>query len=363
MHKKNYKKVFFYIIIFISIIKLVSFIVINRQFFLQRFSPEYISRLYSESQYVLGEKSKGGIGDDGLYAYAGYYYLFQGGDVSNVNFEHPPLGKYLIGFSILLFGNENVINIIYVTFLLILVYKLGLRLLRDRLLSALSVAVLSFDPIFLDHLIRSMLDLPFTLFFTGGIYFFLKGLEKDKFLFHSFVLWGMAFSTKFFPAYFLIYVYSLGIVLIYQRNLIKPFLLGSITVPVIYIALHISFFFYHPSLIEFLRHKKWMLAWFTGSPIIIGNIWRFIFTGNYLDSTRKMASDKHWNTVIPLIVILAVASFKKIFILNKKYQDIFVSLRRDWQFSSCIHMCSHHRPIALIIDLNRYSRHQVIILA
>lgn len=73
---------------------------------------------------MVGSGSKG-IGDDGLYAFAGYYYLFQGGDVSAVNFEHPPLGKYLIGVSIFLFGNENVINIIYFALILIITYKIG----------------------------------------------------------------------------------------------------------------------------------------------------------------------------------------------------------------------------------------------
>lgn len=85
----------------------------GRQVFVRTFDSEYYGKIYSESRYVRGPKSIRGIGDDGLYAFAGYYYLFQGGDVSSVNFEHPPLGKYLIGVSIFLTGNERSINIVY----------------------------------------------------------------------------------------------------------------------------------------------------------------------------------------------------------------------------------------------------------
>lgn len=143
------------------------FIIVNQHYFLRKFDPVYMGNLYSQSQYVIGERSKGGIGDDGLYAFAGYYYLFQKGDISSVNFEHPPLGKYLIGLSILFFGNENIINIIYFFFLLLLTYKLSQILLSDRILSVLSVGILSLDSLFLDNLVRSLLDLPFTLFFVG----------------------------------------------------------------------------------------------------------------------------------------------------------------------------------------------------
>src|SRR3989344_3460516 len=100
-------------IFLISVLNLTNFWFNNLNRFQKPFDFKYFSDLYSKSQYVLGEKSIGGIGDDGLYAFSGYYYFFQKGDVSAVNFEHPPLGKYLIGLSIFLFHNELFINIIY----------------------------------------------------------------------------------------------------------------------------------------------------------------------------------------------------------------------------------------------------------
>lgn len=304
------KKLIWWLIFTATVLKLFSFVYINKNYFLRPFDIEYFSKLYSESQYVKGELSKGGVGDDGLYAFAGYYYLLQGGDVTSVNFEHPPLGKYLIGASIFIFKNENVVNIIYFLILLFLTYKIGQIVSGNNLLSILGVFILATDPLFNDHILRSLLDLPFSLFFMTAVYFFLLGFKKIKYIYFSFVFWGAAFSTKFFPFFIIIYLYLLAIVYFYERKKLSHFFIASFSLPAIYLLCHISFFIYHRSFIEFLRHKKWMLSWFTGAPKIFGNLLRNIFTGTYLDSTLKLRKDKYWTFILPSVVVFSILRFR-----------------------------------------------------
>lgn len=318
------KRILIAVLLFLTVFKLSLFLWINQINFLEKFDPVYYSKLYSQSQYILGPLSKGGIGDDGLYAYAGYYYLFQGGDVSNVNFEHPPLGKYLIGVSEFVFQNENMINVIYFVALLILTYKISQLLKDDRLLAVFCVFLLSLDNLFLDNLLRSLLDLPFTLFFVGAVYFFIKALSKRKFFLHSGLFWGMAFSTRFFPSLLFLYLFMFIIIFIYRKKDILFFSLSAIMVPVIYMLNHISFFIYHPSFIEFLRHKKWMLAWFSGTTISPGNIFRNIFTGKYLDSTGSLAVNEYWMPVIPVIVTLGIIIVGKDIFIKKNIHRMFL---------------------------------------
>lgn len=318
------KSILWWFILFVIIAKLFGFIYINRNYFLRKFDPSYFGSLYSQSQYVLGPLSKGGIGDDGLYAFAGYYYLFQKGDISSVNFEHPPLGKYLIGLSILLFGNENVINIIYFLLLLLVTYRFGLIILKNKLESLISVLLLSIDPLFLDNLLRSLLDLPFTLFFMLGVYFFLLGLRSIKYLCLSMFFWGVAFSTRFFPSLFLIYSSMLFIFFCYYQRKLIHFVIASFLIPGVYFISHISFFSYHPSLIEFLKHKRWMLSWFSGSIVNVGNIWRNIFTGYYVDSTGILVSNQYWTQLIPIIIILAITRWRRSLLNQKNFDLIFV---------------------------------------
>ena len=336
------KKIIWWLILIGIIAKLIAYIITNKNYFLRRFDPAYFANLYSESQYVVGSGSKG-IGDDGLYAFAGYYYFFQGGDVTKVNFEHPPLGKYLIGLSIFLFNNENVINIFYFASLLLVTYKIGQLILGQNshidhnILSLVAIGILSSDSLFLDHLIRSQLDLPFTLFFVTAVYFFLKGLKKKKYFFPSFLFWGAAFATRFFPFFVVIYIYLLLAVCFIDNikgnlkfGVTRTFFIASLLVPVIYFISHTTFFIHQSSLIEFLRHKKWMLAWFTGSPVIINNIWRNIFTGNYIDPTGySTVTNQYWTLLLPLVVTFslfsAILNLVISWIRNSKLDSSFIS--------------------------------------
>lgn len=311
------RKLIYLLLLAAIILKLSAFIYVNRAYFLRKFDFTYISRLYSQSQYVVGERSVGGIGDDGLYAFAGYYYLFQGGDVTKVNFEHPPLGKYLIGLSIFLFGNENIINIIYFALLLVITYKLGKLILKDNLLSLICTGILSTRPIFLDNLIRSLLDLPFTLFFTAAVYFFLKGLKNPKNLIISLIFWAFAFSTRFFPFFIFIFAYLFLIIFIYERKSARLFLISALSVPAIYLILHLSYFLNHNTIIDFLKHKKWMLAWYSGSTRIPGNIFRNILTGVYVDTAGHLVNNDYWTPLQPILLSLAISRFRP-GMLNKK---------------------------------------------
>jgi predicted membrane-bound dolichyl-phosphate-mannose-protein mannosyltransferase len=300
------KKLIQIILLSLSIVLFSYFIIMHGGYFTRPFDPKFFGDLYSKSQYVIGQKSIGGIGDDGLYAFAGYYYFFQIGDVSAVNFEHPPLGKYLIGLSIFLFRNENVISIFYFIMLLIGVYRLTQLLFNNKIISLLPVLFLTVDPQFLDHLIRSQLDLPFTLFFLFAVYFFIKSLKKKNDIFTSFFFWGCAFSTRFFPFLTVMYLFLFGIYFFYARKQLHLFILASFLIPTIYFLCHISFFIYHPSLIEFLRHKKWMLSWYSGSVYSIGNVWRNIITGYYINPSGKIVRNELWNILLPMCIFLSL---------------------------------------------------------
>lgn len=319
MKKKDMRrKIIFLLLLLGIVIKILIYILSHNNYFVRRFDPQFFGKLYSESQYVKGQLSEGGIGDDGLYAFAGYYYLFQGGDITSVNFEHPPLGKYLIGLSILLFNNENLINLIYFTLLLLLSYKLGRLILHDQLFSILAVLIISADPLILDHLLRSLLDLPFTLFFTAAVYFFLLSIKRVNYIFISQLFWGMAFSTRFFPSLVIIYAFLFLLQFFYHKKSLLLFCYSSLLIPLVYLVSHTSFFFYHPSIIEFLRHKKWMLSWFAGSTVVIGNIWQNIFIGQYIDSTGKIQINQYWTPILPISLTLAITRIRKNLIRKDK---------------------------------------------
>lgn len=310
------------LIIIVTVIRLALYIYATRFFFLIPFDPRYISNIYSKSQYVVGSGSQG-IGDDGVYAFAGHYYLFENGDVTNVNFEHPPLGKYLIGLSILLFKNENFINIFYFSGVLIVTFLISQLVTKNKLISSLSVFTVSVNSMFLDHLIRSFLDLPFTLFLLLSIYFFMKTFNDHKFIYLSTLFLSFAFATKFFPAVIFILAVYIALLYFYKKDYLIYFIISLSLIPFIYLLTHISYFLNHHTLVDFIKHKKWMVAWWSGSPIIIGNIWKNIFTGKYIDSVGNIRLTEGWNYLIPIVTVLGIFRLRKNIWKNKNLVLIY----------------------------------------
>ncbi len=306
------------LIIFLSILTasyIGVYLFLGRGAFLRAFDSRGMGNLYSRSQYVVGSGSEG-IGDDGLYAFAGYYYVFDRGNVAQINFEHPPLGKYFIGLSILIFKNENVINLIYYVFLLRMVYLFGQMILKNTSLSLLATIFIAVDPLILDNLLLSLLDIPFTLFFLCGVYFFIKGFKKNHFFYLSHFFWGITLSIKFFPAFLFVYLFQIVLLGIYKRQVISVYLKASLLLPLIYLVSHTAYFIYTPSLIEFIRFRKWTIEWWSGSPRIIGNIFRNMLTGYYIDSTKNIARNDYWTILWPIWSIISIARFRKIMVLN-----------------------------------------------
>lgn len=272
-----------YIFLTSTIVYLTLFFALNRERFLRPYDYSYFGKLYSESQYVKGGASIGGIGDDGLYAFAGWYYL-TGGDISRVSFESPPLAKYAIGLSILFFGNELAINIIYAFLLVVIVYRLAFELLGSELLSAAATLLTTTNRLLTTQYLLSLTDLPMTILFLGGVLFLLIALRKrgERWsLFVSALLFSLSFTTRFFPILPII----LFCLVVFLRLLNKPYWFRYaryllILFPVIYLAVHIVYFRYH-SLADFWHYQSWILQWRLGEPFVPGNLLTVAFTGYY----------------------------------------------------------------------------------
>lgn len=288
------------------------FLVISyREKFTARYNHETLGKIYSESQYVKGPAATTSIGDDGLFAVAGYYLFFQGGDPSQIHFEGPPLGEYLIGLSIKLFGNERVINIIYGITFLLLTYKIGVILFNDKLVSSLSILLIVFDPLFHDHVISSLLDLPQALFTLAGLYFFIKGLRGSlAYFFLSAFFWGGAVATKFFPG---IIIFLL--IMVWWCKTAAPRKLGWLLVslliiPTVYISSYTAFFNHHPNVIEFLKFQRWVIEWRLGNPRVLGNIFTTLLIGRYRSwwSPYSWVHYREWTILSPIVTIFGLGS-------------------------------------------------------
>lgn len=128
----------------------------NRALFFSRFDEPYWRDRYEHSQWKL-PLSQRTIGDDGLYLYEGYR-LIRGGDPTTANAEMPPLGKYLIGASVLLFRNGQWYGFLTTATMIVGTFLLA-KLLFKQTAPALFIAILlATDPLITNQYTLTMMD-------------------------------------------------------------------------------------------------------------------------------------------------------------------------------------------------------------
>ncbi|MDP2585771.1 MAG: glycosyltransferase family 39 protein [Candidatus Levybacteria bacterium] len=139
----------------------------------------YLESSYYSSQYVKKE-NPGIMPDDTFEAFVGGA-LLRGVNPIHIVHEHPPLGRYIIAFSILLFDNARTIIPPLLALSLVACFLIAKTVIKNSLLALIPVVIFSNDPLFISKLQYSPLleaiQLPFILL---SLYFFIKGIQNKK---------------------------------------------------------------------------------------------------------------------------------------------------------------------------------------
>jgi len=113
---------------------------------------EGLERMWLHSQYNLnrGYEFEGNMVDRDLYTFAAMNY-WQGGDPAVVNFETPPLGKYLIGVGYVLSGNMMLMQWVVLLGIGWVVWILGSMLEISQLGKLVVVGLVIYDPLCFEY--------------------------------------------------------------------------------------------------------------------------------------------------------------------------------------------------------------------
>ena len=289
MQKKLKKKLFIVLLIFFFL-NFLSVIFSYRGEYLSHFDPAYWKERFLRSQWGVrpgcmltdphinpatcawddgyyqkhkNEKfvpyKENPLGDDGLYTYAGWEYV-TGRDPTTLNAEAPPFGKYLIGLSILLFGNQNIFALLSGVFVLCAFYFLNMQVFKDKFFASIPVVLFSFEPLFYTQMRAPFLDLLYLGFLFLTLAFFLR-----KQFFHVAIFLGLMAATKNSLSTFLLVI---GTTLIYlfitkRRKEIKKYLFTLPLAFLVFILTYARFFFDGHSIIEFLKVQKWIVDFYS----------------------------------------------------------------------------------------------------
>src|SRR3990167_1727362 len=200
------KSIFLTIFLFIfSFYNIVNPIVNNWSKFSEKFDPNLYEKKYYKSQWSV-PNSKNPISDEELYAYSGYKYL-KGINPILISPEVPPLGKYLVGTSIQIFGNQRIFSIIIAVLSLLVIAHIVYEATKSLFASSLAVFLTSINSLFIDQIIHSpqfdIFQLFFLLLFIIFFFLYLK-YQTILYLVASGLSMGYFNSTKFFLLYFIL---------------------------------------------------------------------------------------------------------------------------------------------------------------
>jgi len=106
------------------------------------------------------------ISDSEIYLASGYLYA-NGANPVDYNFQHPPVLKYLYGYSLKFFGTPYPLQVIFIFLLLFLSFSLAFAVSRSKKVAILTLLLLVLDPLVRESALNVYLDLGQTVFCLG----------------------------------------------------------------------------------------------------------------------------------------------------------------------------------------------------
>lgn len=314
-------------------------IYINIDLYQNRFSSNKLSRLYNYSQFAQeSQDRKLIIQDHDLYAYAGWYYL-KTGELDQINIEHPPLGKYLIGFSTFIFENQNIGQIFWAILFLFLLYKLSQKVLKKTSLSLLVVLLFSQEKLFKEQLTHSLLDVFLGVFL---LIFFLITLSSERkkeklILLIQGISLGIISSIKY-PTIALVSFITLVVYYAFkkERRAIKKLFFIALLSLGIFLLSYLPFFIKNPQPLSFYNFQvkalKIHLSHVPEYPK--GQVFNVLFFNRWLSwwGEKNYIKTEFWNFLWPILTLnflLSLFKFKKNLLINlwTLFYLIFLCLR------------------------------------
>jgi hypothetical protein len=337
---KVLNKVFFIISLLIIAVNVIGVVVSQKEKYLssnywQRF-PD-LEKTFLSSQYV-NKHPKGWIPDETAFSYAAGKLITGTSPVLAVP-DAPPVGKYLIGLSAVLFNNDSTIILITAVLCLIFLFFLGKQVFHNNLISIVPPLLLSFEPIFKNQLIYTpLLDLFQLLFLILTFIFFNLGnnQKKSSIIFIFFLLsnlfLGLFISTKFFITGVVI-AGAWCMVLILNRQVKKLLLsISSFALSVFLLLLsYARVFAFGYSIHRFLGIQKWVFLYHKGQLMLPLSVWPLILLNKWYVwwGDKPIISDPQWVYTWPVITIISLVLIA-LYLLGKIKKEKNIEIIMSW---------------------------------
>lgn len=324
----------FFLVLILIVILLRPALILYQEgetFFSRGYSEQYGSfeRAYSTSQYVQKE-DPGIIPDQTLESFAGGAFLKGVNPISIVH-DQPPMGRYILSLSILLFDNPNTVMVLLFFLSGLGVFLTSKIVIKNVLLSLVPLAIFLNEPLFLNKFYNSPLLEPIQLpFIVFSLYFFILGVTQKKYLKWFIIvsiMLGFIISIRFFIlGAFLVLAMILYFLVAKQFN--KRFILFLLALPISLIVLLLSYvrtIQLGSSIFHILGIQKYIYAYHEAQMSLPFSFWDLILFNRWHTwwGARSVLSDDQWIILWPIsitltIIFVLLGTLRKLIITNEE---------------------------------------------
>lgn len=302
----------FLVVLLISYLGFVTYS--NRALLFSRFDEVYWKDKYEQSQWSL-PLSQRTIGDDGLYLYEGHR-LIRGGDPTSSNAEMPPLGKYLIGICIRVFGSGYIYGLITTLALVVSTYILAKLVLKQTIPALIITVLLATDPLITNQYALTMMDsLQAALLLLFLIILFHIPAQAKKRSTALTLLAGILlglFSVTKLPVLTPVIALA-GLWYLWKKTKGIPFVAIFVIGGLIgYLTPFTVYFLHGHTLVDWLKIQKWVISFYRHSNLTPtwGSAITTLLIGKYQNIFSRMwETAKEWSPSWAPLLFASIAAF------------------------------------------------------
>jgi predicted membrane-bound dolichyl-phosphate-mannose-protein mannosyltransferase len=289
-----------------------------------------VSDLYQHSQFAQDPQDRWFIIQDWeLYPYAGISYL-RTGDLSQINVEHPPLGKYLYGLVYLLTSKPVLLQISLYLLLLLVSFLIARQILHNSNFALLVPLGIASEELIAQQLYMPLLENLQTVAVLMFVYVCirnLRSLDYRKVQLTLGIILGTCAGIKYPAATVLLFAaYTATLYLLDPKTVVKRVWLPAFTALILYLSLYLPLFYQHGlgGFIDVhMKAARIHLSHVPNYPLLapartmLLNQWPVWF-----DAQNPVRQVDQWQLSWPVLFLLSCASFILIILKKKTPQDV-----------------------------------------
>jgi len=305
-------------------------------FFAKGYNAQYesLKSAYYSSQYAKKE-NPGIMPDETFESFAGGAFV-RGVNPILIVHEHPPLGRYIIGLSTILFDNAKTLIVPCLFISVFGIFLIGKIILKKTLFAFIPLGIFVNEPLFVSKLtiapLLEPIQLPFIIF---SLYFFIRGIESKKFLawfIATSLMVGAVISIRFFILGAALFI-SMMIYMTLRRKLDRKLVQFAISLPLSLIPLFASYtktMIDGYSFLQILGVQKYIFAYHHSKIIVFFSFWDLLLFNRWHTwwGDRRILHELHWIIAWPISAFLTYASLILVFLkkikVSKEGEVLFI---------------------------------------